>query len=39
MFWMSIKNSLIVAVGSATIGMLLYTLVAYVITRTGFAGR
>ncbi|MBW2028519.1 MAG: iron ABC transporter permease [Deltaproteobacteria bacterium] len=39
MFWMSVKNSLYVAVGSATIGMLLYTLVAYVVTRSSFAGR
>ena len=39
MFWMSVRNSIVLATASATIGMVLYSLVAYVVTRTQFAGR
>jgi len=35
----SVKNTLIVGVGAATIGMLLYSLISYVTVKTSFSGR
>ena len=39
MFWPSIKNSLYIGLGSATIGMFLYSFLSYIITKTKAAGR
>lgn len=39
LFFESLKNTLIVALGSAGIGVLFYSVVAYVIVKTRFAGK
>jgi iron(III) transport system permease protein len=38
-FFQSLKNTLIVALGSAVIGVLFYSLIAYVIVKSKFAGK
>ncbi|MDO8634647.1 MAG: iron ABC transporter permease [Dehalococcoidia bacterium] len=38
-FYSSLKNSLYIGLGSATVGMVFYALISYVITKTKFAGR
>lgn len=38
-FLTSLKNTLLLGIGTATIGMVLFSLVSYTITRSRFAGR
>ncbi|MBF8264666.1 MAG: iron ABC transporter permease [Dehalococcoidia bacterium] len=38
-FFQSLKNTLILGVGTATAGMLLFSLISYVVTRSKFVGR
>lgn len=39
LFFLSLKNTLVVAVGAAGVGVLFYSLVAYVIVKARFAGK
>ncbi|MDO8635612.1 MAG: iron ABC transporter permease, partial [Dehalococcoidia bacterium] len=39
LFYTSLKNSLYIGVGTATIGMVLYAFISYIITKTKFRGR
>ncbi|MBI4288443.1 MAG: iron ABC transporter permease [Chloroflexi bacterium] len=39
LFWPSIKNSLYIGLGSATVGMFLYAFISYLITKTKLMGR
>lgn len=39
LFYSALKNSLYIGLGSATVGMIFYALISYVITKTKFAGR
>jgi len=39
LFYTSLKNSLYIGLGTATIGMALYAVISYIITKTKFFGR
>ena len=39
LFYSSLKNSIFIGLATATVGMILYAFISYIITRTKFAGR
>ncbi|MBI4287777.1 MAG: iron ABC transporter permease [Chloroflexi bacterium] len=38
-FWGTLRNTLVVGIGAASLGMILYSLISYVVVKSSFSGR